>query len=141
MSTVPEIVGIEKVVDALGAWPSFHDAEILRLALDRDPNRAGEAPTLQLQVRVRRYREQGIGTADFQLALTHDVVIELAFSDISDLEISGFNGQNVIDDIDLRQSKAGDTIAVQIESVYGVGASWHCRAVTVSEVRAVHGVA
>ncbi len=138
---MPEILGIEKVVEALGAWPSFHDAEILRLVLGRDPNRAGEAPTLQLQVRVRRYREQGVGTADFHLALTHDVVTELVFSDISDLEIAGFNGQNVIDAIDLHQAKVGDNIAVQIESIFGVGASLQCKSVTVSEVRAVHGVA
>ena len=141
MSELPDIQDAEKVVAAFGEWPSFHDAEILRIALDRDPARAGLAPSLQLQVRVRRSTPQGVGTADFHMALTHDFVIALSFTGITELELYGFNGQNVIDAISIHRAEGGDTLAVEIESIYGVAASWLCTAVAVSDIRAVHGAA
>jgi len=36
MDGKPDISGAEKVVATLGQWPSFHDAEIVRLRLERD---------------------------------------------------------------------------------------------------------
>jgi hypothetical protein len=32
----PDIPGANAIVEMLGSWPSFHDAEIVRLRLERD---------------------------------------------------------------------------------------------------------
>jgi hypothetical protein len=36
MDERPDIIGADRVLATFGRWPSFHDAEIVRLHLERD---------------------------------------------------------------------------------------------------------
>ncbi len=45
-----KIAGAERVLDIFGAWPSFHDAEVLSLRLDRSGLSGG--PELEAEIHV-----------------------------------------------------------------------------------------
>lgn len=73
--TVPQIDGHEEIVSRLGMWPSFHDAEVLAVHINRD------APSTML------------------LRVMHPpATVQFTFSNIADLSLAGeeADGQNVI---------------------------------------------
>jgi hypothetical protein len=70
--------GSEVVREWFGAWPSFHDAEVISLALSR----RGESVLL-----VYPYFPENPATVEFRLA------------EITNLELAGFSCQNVISDL------------------------------------------
>lgn len=45
-----KLIGFDRVVQHFGYWPTFHDAEVLSLTLDRDAQVGGTGPTLILLV-------------------------------------------------------------------------------------------
>jgi hypothetical protein len=138
MSAPSCVEGVEKVIAAFGEWPSFHDSEVLSIVLKRDAARAGEPPVLHLQLHVRRHREHGAGTAAYHLALTHDYLIEISFHDVSELELGGFNGQNVIDGIVIAPDREpSGVISVEVEPIFGVGGAWQCKSVKIESVEVV----
>lgn len=88
----------------------FHDAEVLAVRVDRD------GPTLELDVEVFAQ-------------LPEAQLVRLKFSDVSELEISGFNEQNVL--FDLRAERGDDDLYdVRLEASYGLGGSFRCGAIT-----------
>jgi hypothetical protein len=97
------------VKDVLPDVP-FHDAEVLAIRLDR------EGPTLELDVEVFAQ-------------LPEAQLVRLRFTDVSDLEIGGFNGQNVLFDLRVEPG-ADDLFDVTLESSYGLGGSFRCAGVT-----------
>jgi Immunity protein 50 len=89
---------------------SFHDAEVLAVRIDRN------GPTLDLDVEVFAQ-------------LPEARLVRLRFSDVSEVEIGGFNEQNVL--FDLRAERGeGDLYDVRLESSYGLGGSFRCAAIT-----------
>lgn len=60
---MPVIAGAELLTSLFGAWPSFHDAEVLRLALDR-----GADPSLLIRDRPALPRR---AAGDDELGLGH----------------------------------------------------------------------
>jgi hypothetical protein len=72
--------GSEAVIQWFGAWPSFHDAEIISLHLAR----TGES-----LLRVYPYYPAKPAVVDFIL------------EEVSDLELADFSGQNVISSLDV----------------------------------------
>ena len=75
LSAVP---GADIVINWFGAWPSFHDAEIISLMLARH----GESV-----LRVYPYHPAKPATVNFVL------------EDVTDIELQGFSCQNVIFDL------------------------------------------
>jgi hypothetical protein len=75
---IPEVIGVEDVVSQLGSWPSFHDAEIIQVHLERDGHST---------VTVRLMGPRGPGA-----------LVTFIFEQIVDLTLDGeaVNRQNVI---------------------------------------------
>ena len=87
----------------------YHDAEVLRVSLDR------QGPTLELDVEV--------------FAQQPEARIErLRFLDVSEVEIGGFNEQNVLFDVKAEQGSDG-MWDVMLQSSYGLGGEFRCRTV------------
>lgn len=80
----------EHVVRALGAWPRFHDAEVLLLSMDRNTSfeRIAE-PRLDVCLHAFEW------TGGAQPSFNHHLV-KIRFYDIEDVELGGFNHQNAI---------------------------------------------
>ena len=77
------IKGAEHLISVFGKWPSFHDAEVLTVTLNRD------LPSLVLQIFIfettREVDRRGCYKRDKQRIVT------LWFHDVQDLVLEGFN--------------------------------------------------
>jgi hypothetical protein len=136
MATVPPIPGTEEVLSTLGWWPSFHDAEVLHFSLSRGARPEEKKSEATLEVQVREYETRNAGTAQYELALIKNVVIRFAFTGVEDVQVENFNFQNVINSLQiLHESEAPDSrVRVEVESIYGFGASWLCSTARVASV-------
>ncbi len=86
---------------------SFHDAEVVSLLLDR----AG--PTLELRVAV---------------VFPEQRTVRLRFGSITEVELDGFNEQNVLFDLKVTRTDDG-LFDVELDSTHGVGGSFRCESV------------
>lgn len=86
---IPKIPGAESVVRWFGSWPSFHDAEVLSVLIDRDgPSR------LRLRTWITGDETDGKGYFIRQ----HEVVVVFEFKRINHIRLEGEDAdrQNVI---------------------------------------------
>lgn len=136
MATVPPISGTEEVLSALGWWPSFHDAEVIHFSLSRGARPEEKKSEAQLEVQVREYETRNAGTARYELALIKNVLIRFAFTGVEQVQVDDFNFQNVINSLEFRrESEAPESrVQVEIESIYGFGATWFCSSARVASV-------
>jgi hypothetical protein len=136
MNAVEHITGAERLIAALGGWPTFHDAEVISFSAQRALPLEPGYSLAQLSVHVRRYASQGEGTAQYQLVLTKSVLVRFAFTGACALELSGFNHQNVIDAITVARLPVEEpaNLLVTIDSIWGFGGSLRCSGVEVESV-------
>ncbi len=104
-NTFKLIQGHEKVLALFGQWPSFHDGEVLRMVLDRSGADQGlMTPTLELSLRGwvtgPEVNEDGFYRQH------NDSVVCILFEGVEDLELEGFNHQNVISSLNLNHTEA-----------------------------------
>jgi hypothetical protein len=91
----PFIEDSHKLIEVIGEWPSFDDAELISLTLDRtdgSPHKPeSSSPTLSMRVR---------------LAETGYYLTEIRFNKVCNLELKGFSYQNEIQEIVFEQLPA-----------------------------------
>jgi hypothetical protein len=92
-----------------GVVPSFHDAEIVELALTRANS------SCRLKVHGFQINNDAEG---FRISVKH-VVITFQLDQITELELTDFNHQNVIDGPNLTRTSNG-TFLLVIEPCYGL---------------------
>ena len=128
--------GAELVSDVFGYWPSFHDAEVLRICLERTSASEG-GPQLLADIHVFEIGDE-VG-ADGTLVLRHHTLVSFRFSGIDDLFVSGFGNQNVIAGLsilDIRSRQLGLLrFEVSFEGSFGTSINFLCRDVTVDHVK------
>lgn len=128
-----EIEGSEKLTQLYGSWPSFHDAEILNLTLDRS---GPDAPTLKIQIHVFEMTSEMDPAGHF--VLRDHRVVTLLFTRVMLEELRGFNEQNVIFSMDISSIDSGKDegrhFSVDLSPSYGVGGSFECERVVVAAV-------
>jgi hypothetical protein len=137
MEDVKLIAGAEQLVAVFGYWPSFHDAEVLWMRFDRRSGGDGcYGPTLEALVHAFEMTSE-VG-ADGSNVLRHHVLVHLRFRDVVELRLDGFNHQNVLMGLTLRdlRDRQMERVLWQVEfdPVYGVGAWFQCYAVEVVSV-------
>jgi Immunity protein 50 len=104
-----EVPGAKDLLDWFGYWPTFHDAEIVSLSL----NRHGESVlTVHTWHMTSRVDDKGF------YVLERHVVVSLYFSQIVDLELTGFSQQNVVSSIAFQKEDAG--YRVSLGGCYGL---------------------
>jgi hypothetical protein len=130
---LPFIEDSYKLTEVIGEWPSFDDAELICLVLDRtdgSPHIPGSnSPTLSMTVR---------------LAETGFYLTEIRFNNVENLEQSNFSYQNEIREIvfDRTPPKEWDPdgklesakLLVEIEAQCGMQAKFECRSAIVLSV-------
>jgi Immunity protein 50 len=112
------------IVAVFGSWPSFHDAEILSIGLDR----SGVA----ISIRILTWIERG-GTF---------YEVSFRFDDIENLVLQDFNHQNVMWGLVLTETTEErfatgnfeNRVKVEIDSVFGATCSFTCRGGSVVSV-------
>lgn len=133
MDPASQIVGAEKLTGVLGYWPTFHDAEVIWVRLDRGG--AGAGPSLEALVHTFEMTNQ-VDAAGFYV-LRNNVLVHLRFAGVSDLKLDDFNEQNVLFGLTIskREGAAAESgFDVKFDPSWGVGAVFGCTAVAVVSV-------
>ncbi|HWF11122.1 MAG TPA: Imm50 family immunity protein [Bryobacteraceae bacterium] len=96
-------------VEALfGYWPSFHDAEILRIELDR------KGPRVAIDV-----------LTDVKPGSGRYIIVRFVFHGIDDLSLEDFNHQNVIWSLELELAPE-NRMRITFHSIFGAALSFTC---------------
>ncbi len=137
MDVIDRIIGADKLIAVFGYWPSFHDAQVLWLKLDRRPTGEGYGPTLEALVYTFEITSD-LGPNGYYV-LRHRVLVHLRFCDVVELHLEGFNHQNALfglSILDLRERQL-EHIRFQVRfdsAAYGMDARFQCYAIEVVSV-------
>ncbi len=134
-----KIIGHEKLTAIFGYWPSFHDAEILSINLERNGNDEFEGPILFVTIHVFQMGPETTVTGKF--IFHHHSLITFRFCRVGDLELNGFNQQNAIDGLSIskkpnKENKSTKFI-VDFEQSFGVGCSFSCDRIAITGIEKV----
>ena len=134
------VQGSQQLVDVLGYWPRFHDAEVITFSVQRSLDMAEAAPFGRLSVNVYTTTYIGVGTADLEQVIAKSLLVNFVFQGLRDCEMAGFNHQNVINHLTCSSVEADDDAGVQVdfESIWGVGGWVRCEAVVLESVQVLH---
>ena len=125
------IKGIEnaKLIERIfGRWPSFHDAEIHSISITRD---CDASP--QMDVTIHHWEMTGEVDSRGYYVLRHHTLSTLRFSGVEDLQLAGFNHQNVLWELEISGLEPGSEpgFSVSMPTSYGCEASFRCREIRV----------
>lgn len=135
MAIFEDIAGGRELLAFFGTAPSFHDAEVIGLTLDR----AGESI-----LQVHGWTVSGRRNPDGSSMLDKQAVVNFIFAGITDLSLEGFSQQNVIAGLllqkardrgrsdFLRHSDSPEDIEVELLPCYGLEGFIRAREVKVS---------
>ena len=122
--------GIENaglIESIFGGWPSFHDAEIHDIVITRDCD-AGS----QMDIKIHHWQGTGDVDSTGHYVSIHHTLSTFRFIGLDDLDIVGFNQQNVISDMDILEVAEPDSgFSVSMRSIYGCGVAFKCRQIRV----------
>jgi Immunity protein 50 len=133
-----DLRGAEQLTAIFGRWPSFHDAEVVRLGLDRASGVEGAwGPTLNVDVYV--FQAGPNVAANGMYVLRHETLVSFRFCEVDQLELREFNQQNAIWDLSItdiseRQLERA-RYEVRFAPSFGVDAGFLCFDAEVVSVR------
>jgi hypothetical protein len=109
---------------------------VIRFTLSRGAAPEDKISEAQLDVQVREYEPRHEGTAQYEMAIIKNVIIRFAFAGVEDVQVEDFNFQNVINSLRIQTegTASGQRIRVEVESIYGFGATWFCSSAKVAGV-------
>lgn len=120
----------EALTSVFGALPSFHDAEVVRLRLDRS---GISRPELEADIHIFEMTSEV--TPEGFYKLRHHTLATLLFKGIDSLAIDAFNQQNVLRELELKDISDRQLDVLKWEVVFepssGLGAHFLCEAITV----------
>lgn len=90
------IEGSDQVIAHLGLWPSFHDAEVMKLALDRTKGNDPDALVPALDLHLRGWVMSSEVSEKGFFTLRGDAIYHFRFEGVFNLKLEGFNNQNVL---------------------------------------------
>lgn len=122
--SVDQIDGFHAFVGWCGGWPWFHDAEIIRLEL----NRIGKS-RLVIQVLGGTRPTFGPRANPKFVVPPQDVTVTFILEDIEDLELFQFSGQNVIFDLLLEPYE--DMFRITLSPCYGLAGTIDVRTIQI----------
>ena len=131
-----EVPGGQELLDWFGCVPSFHDAEILSLHLNR---RGLSILRLHGWITTNRKGAQG------HSILEKHAVVTFTFNGVMDLQLDGFSIQNVIGGLTLRRAPERpdrrnclaldplpEDIEIELEPCYGIDGLIRARSVSIT---------
>src|SRR5262245_49699525 len=117
----PDMEGAIEIVSWFGRWPSFHDAEVLQLHLDRTAKS-------YLHIHAWNMTDRVNDTGVFETE--KHAVVTFTLEHVSDLELSDFSTQNVIAGLDIERE--GEAYRVILYPCYGIAGRIDAGKVSVS---------
>lgn len=130
------IADCDKVVSHFGMWPSFHDGEVHRLVFDRVSKSATgvSVPSIELTL-------HGWVMSPDAWKVAAEATVEILFEDVFEVELEGFNNQNVITALKLATIGGTDgaieSLHVELEHCFQFSCEFKARRARVQSVRPV----
>lgn len=111
------IDGFYKVIASFGQWPSFHDGEVHRIVFDRTTRSPSGSYVPSVEIHLRGWIVGPEITEEGFYKLNNDSVVHFLFEDILDVEIEGFNQQNILSSLNLSfvENPIGSAQALHVE--------------------------
>ena len=130
-----KIIGHEKVIAILDKWPSFHDAEVLSVTLERD-ERSYIAPP-QMKAVIHAFRLE-VSPGD---PSRNNCLVSMQFRGIEELKLADFNNQNAINGISL-STHWSERLRCEVFNVrflpgFGLGCEFQCNEIEVLSVQPI----
>jgi hypothetical protein len=130
---VAKIQNIHLLEDVFGCFPSFHDAEVLRIVLDRGDG--GVLPTLEAHIYVFEMTSE---IKDGKYILKNRSLVTFQFVEIDELSLEGFNHQNVLSALSINNISDQQSESLKFEvhfgGIFGVDVRFRCRDVKIAAV-------
>ena len=128
-----QIENVHLLEDVFGRFPSFHDAEVLRITMNRVLG--GVLPTLEAQVHVFEMTSEIV---DGSYVLKNHTRVTFQFLEFDELVLEGFNHQNALQGlrlIDISDRQLEDLkFEVGFDGIFGVDASFKCKSIKIVSV-------
>ena len=128
------IKGADRVTKNFGGWQSFHDAEVIRIMLDRS---GSDGPSLEMQIHAFEMTRE-VDPSGYYVNKNHSL-ISMRHTRICLQELKWFNHQNVLSCINIfpinPEENEGRGIGVELLSLYGMEAKFQCAECEVTDVR------
>jgi hypothetical protein len=131
---VAEIREAQRLTQIFGRWPSFHDAEVLRVRLD---HAADLGATLEADVHLFEMTSDVDERGYF--VLRHHTLATLRFDALAALHLRWFGTQNVIAGLTIEEVREPEEPMlvwhIELDSSVGMEATFDCAVVTVADAR------
>lgn len=129
-----EIREAQRLTEIFGRWPSFHDAEVLRVRLD---HAADLGAALEADIHLFEMTSEVDQRGYF--VLRHHTLVTLRFDGLVGLDLHWFDTQNVIAGLTIEKvaepEQPGLIWHVELDSSVGMEATFDCSAITVADAR------
>lgn len=133
MKVTDRVIGAERLTSVFGDWPSFHDAEVIWLRLDRRPSGEADGPTVEAMVHTFEITSE-VGP-DGSYVLRNHVPVHFCFREVVELQLSDFNHENALFGLRITDlcERQWEHIHFQVsfDPAFGVGASFQCHGVEI----------
>jgi hypothetical protein len=128
MSAYETINNYQVVIDTFGQWPIFHDGEVLRVVLDRTRRHPSGSCSPSIELHIRGWIMTSEVSESGFYKLEHDSVVHFLFDGVTDVELDGFNHQNVLSSLDFEIMKDNESglplLAVELGDCFGLSGSF-----------------
>ncbi len=134
MTVTDKIENAELLTSVYGRWPSFHDAEIHRISMERS---GSDAPSVTMDIHLFQMTDEVDEQGYF--VLKNHRLVTLRFCRIQLDEIVDFNHQNVLFRLEINETdpgrfEGGQTFEVIGDTSYGCSFRLACKKVVVEKV-------
>lgn len=125
-----EVAGYAEFVAFCGGFPSFHDSEVVSLHL----NRQGSS---HVKIDLIGWEYTDPGEVARLRSISMDTLVTFLLEDIHDLELGGFNFQNVISELSLEMADVGCRLTMW--PCYGIAGWIHAGRVRIEFAQSLAG--
>ena len=124
------VANTAKVIAIYGGWPTFHDAEVVSLSLDRG-NFSDIEPSMVVRVwTFKVHRDQTDSNGYYRT--TDYSIVTFRFNCPDEWSVEGFNHQNVLAEITFEFIDG--LVHVTMCGLYGIHAAFRCSSASVEAV-------
>ncbi len=128
------------LTNIFGGWPSFHDAEVLNLTLERKSTDAS-IPGPELIADIYVFTMTSKVNNEGKYVLENKTKVRLHFQEIQELEIAGFDQQNVLMGLSIKdisdQQLERAKFQISIDGVFGMEATFQCFKILVHSAKSI----
>jgi len=137
MENHQNIKNSERLTSIFGRWPSFHDADVIWLRLDRGATSLRDGPTVETLIHAFEMTSE-VNAAGFYVLRNH-VLVHLRFSRVVEAILDGFDQGHVLRVLSIKDIRPQQmehlNFEVKLDPVFGPEASFQCQDIEIVDVK------